>query len=546
VSGETNTRSLPALCLGVVAVAAFFIMSSDNLEKQGLFYDEVHQGPAAFLYLGKQPHMFVSQVRGFPVLNLSYSGAIKSNLYGLYLRYINPYFSVYSWRLCGIALVAVGIFAFYQIAGQVLPFGAASLFGFLFITDASIILASRHDWGPVALACAFRLMFVAIWLSIELSSPSASKYFTVGFVAGIAIFEKLSSIVLLAPLGLLLLTTISRRRMLGGVACVVGLTVGSVPLILANAATFMRGTGFVSTLALEEAKRPLSLNGFAEFTYQYLALGQGGLARTWILGDVANPFLVKTEVILLASLLVLVSVAGLRFRHLCRFIAPSMLFLACYIGVGIFLFLLPRDTFVHHWVLGTPFQYASIAMLFAASDNLSRNGAKDAGLYKLSFHTALSVLLAVRFVSIAGLEASLASGRASLRFDPSFTRLAEAAARRSQEAIFIAADWGTATQIYCMSNGQEDLVYEPYWSGNPAEVTRTIAHLTPKSSLYIVFSGAARSSPWSSVVDPRATEISKGILSSMTDASDWREVAAESEFRDLGPIQVRKFVRGTD
>ena len=74
-----------AWCLGVAAAIVFLALSTVELDRQGMYYDEVHQAPAAFFYIGERPAMFIYPVFEVPVLNMAYSGAIKSAVYGAYL-----------------------------------------------------------------------------------------------------------------------------------------------------------------------------------------------------------------------------------------------------------------------------------------------------------------------------------------------------------------------------------------------------------------------------------------------------------------------------
>src|SRR5438552_10262700 len=186
----------------MAVVLAF--LTTIHLDSQGAYYDELFQAPAAFRFTGSHPIFFTWAYHGVPILNMSYVGAIKSDVYGLYLKFIDPHFSLTTWRLLGIALVSASVFGFYWLAGTSLGWGGALLFGALLLTDISVIIMTRHDWGPTALALALRLILIAVWLSVECDKPLDSKFAVAGLIVGISIFEKLSSIVLLAPFAILL------------------------------------------------------------------------------------------------------------------------------------------------------------------------------------------------------------------------------------------------------------------------------------------------------------------------------------------------------
>src|SRR5512132_4167100 len=94
--------------LSLLPAMVFLWLATVRLDAQGLYYDELHQAAGAFTYLGSPPEYFaLFTVRGIPLLNMHYSGAIKTAVYGLYLRFVRPEFSVLSWRLVGIFFVGV-------------------------------------------------------------------------------------------------------------------------------------------------------------------------------------------------------------------------------------------------------------------------------------------------------------------------------------------------------------------------------------------------------------------------------------------------------
>ena len=78
------------------------------------------------------------------------------------------------------------------------------------------------------------------------------------------------------------------------------------------------------------------------------------------------------------------------------------------------------------------------------------------------------------------------SGKSSAQFDPGFNRLFQLAATRSADSAFIATDWGSATQIYCGTNGNDGSVYELYENKNPDQAVIDIAAKTKKQFLYSV------------------------------------------------------------
>ena len=145
--GPWHLGSGMALAVGMTAACAFVGLANINLSAQGLYYDEVHQAPAAFAYLGKKAQFFaMAFLHRKPLMTMSYSGAIKPLLYGLYLRITGASFTVESWRWLGIAIVAITFPIFSVLARRRLSILGIVIFFALLITDATVVLGMRHDW----------------------------------------------------------------------------------------------------------------------------------------------------------------------------------------------------------------------------------------------------------------------------------------------------------------------------------------------------------------------------------------------------------------
>jgi hypothetical protein len=187
--------------------------------------------------------------------------------------------------------------------------------------------------------------------------------------------------------------------------------------------------------------------------------------------------------------------------------------------------LTPQVTSAHHWIQATPFQYAAIALAFTG---LSRRSAA-----RLCLGALVCAMLLLRLPNLVYVESAIAEGKASTSFDPVFTRLGEMAAARAEAAAFIAADWGTATQIYCLGNGNDELVYETFWDKDPAQTTRLILEQTQRDTIYVVVSG----------LTPMFAEAAKSVVEAIATSPDWSESAIEKEFLELDPLQIRKFER---
>jgi hypothetical protein len=141
------------------------------------------------------------------------------------------------------------------------------------------------------------------------------------------------------------------------------------------------------------------------------------------------------------------------------------------------------------------------------------------------------VWLAARLPRLVAVEGALIEGRASGRFNPSLSALGRFASRQADEAVFIASDWGVATQIYCFANGRPGLVHELYWVYRDFDQIRRL--MRGRGTLYLV-----RCEP-PPRVNPEATA---RIESDVAGSPDWIEVPAESEVATLPGVRVRKYV----
>jgi len=516
-----------AAVAGLVSALVFVGLTTINITSQGLFYDEVLHARSAFFYRGTTPPVAL-EYEGIPVLTQTYNGAIKEHVYGPYLKFAP--FTVRSWRLVGILIAATGIFAFFIVTRNVAPVLLLASFAFLLLTDSTVILATRHDWGSTAFALAIRLLLLGIWMARELDPRSASiKALLLGVVFGVAIFDKLSAVVLLAPLGLMLWLSIHPLRPRTGVAALTGLVLGASPLIAVNVWSYFTYGGLISLGDVNT--QTASLSTTVDFLWHYPALGQGAELRGWILGQSSSLSLYRSEFSLMVGLIAAIGIASWGWRKDSHLLRMAGVMALSYVCVAIGPPLLPHVTWVHHWIQGTPFQYAAIACAVAARSELRDREKRHRVLSLIA--VAAAALIVLRMPALASVEHAFVDGQAGIDYDPSYSRLGEFAAS-SRDSIFIAADWGIATQIYCLSDGAADLVYEMYEMPEARERTRQAIQTTDRRVLYLLT--RRRHSP---AFPARTSEIEAEIASSPL----WREVRPEGQIQNLRAVYVRKFER---
>ena len=393
------------LAIGLMAACAFAAFCAINLSAQGLYYDEAHQVPAALAYLGKWPPIYAwSFVRGKPLMTMTYSGAIKSGIYGLYLRFTGSRFTVEGWRLFGITLVAVTFPIFSALARRRLSIAGLFMFFSLLLTDATVVLEVRHDWGPAALALALRMVFLGALLYGEGDRTARPRNsLLLGAIVGFAIFEKLSSLTLLPALGILMLRR-ERRTVGHWCACLAGCLAGVLPLLFANL-LHLSVTGQLLSASDVAVQGDRSLAGLGRFLGEYLSLGDGGLVREFILGEVRGSAIPEAALLSVALAAILVRRWVVRDDRL-----PAVL-VACYAAIGVGLFALPNRTWAHHWIIGTPFQYLAIALSIRSPDGTPARLPRLSWASRAVFLGALGALMILRVYGTLGLACRSPAGR---------------------------------------------------------------------------------------------------------------------------------------
>jgi hypothetical protein len=543
---RTVTNRWAAVLLSLAAPIMFIWLSSVRLDAQGLYYDELHQATSAFAYLGSPDRLFasvtlgdlipslrvVSRLGSVPLFNMYYSGAIKSAVYGLYLRFVTPQFSVISWRLTGIFMVALGLMVFVLFAHRSVSIAALGVILGLLLTDITVILCTRHDWGPVALALMLRLLLIGVWLRGEgMGQPSLGSSFGLGALVGFAVFEKLSSFVLLLPLVLFSFSK-GRRSVHCLLAIVSGVLVGALPLLLANFSFLVVKGQLISLTDMGTAPKR-NWHAFVQYLWAYLSLGAGENATGFILGNRTLPLATALEPWLIAAAMILAmwvaSLTGLRERAA----RLALVAILSYAGIAVIVYLMPRITWIHHWVLGTPFQYVAVGLAFDALKAQTSAIRAVVRLPRLLLPLVVGVLLTVRLAGLWSVENMLWQGEASRTWHPNLTQLGVFAAEHANKAIFVAADWGVATQMYCLSNGRHGLVQQIFSSySGPDDLLR----LQKQFAVNVVY--VVSLNPPSNV-RPESTH---RIFEDFESNAHWTEVKVELLVATFTAVKVRKFL----
>ena len=529
-------RLRDAVLAGIGAALLFTAMTTYRLERPGVFYDELHQATGAFSYIGRPTTMFsFVPIRGVPLMNMTYTGAMKTAIYGLYLRASGRPFTIFSWRLLGILFSAAGLVLFCVLAGDRLPVPALALFFGLLLSDTNVLLQSRHDWGPVALG--FSLRMTLIGLATRQLSGTRRQWgpFLLGLVVGIAIFEKLSATVLLGPLAVILWADSQTRSPRAVAQARRGLAVGALPVIAVNVYSLATTSTLTALTAIDTTPRR-SIFGYAA---NYLILGNGRLERQMMFDTSVLRWAERLEGLAILALILIVAVVAWTRGHVDSLARVAGVWLLCYAAVGVALPLLPHGTAEHHWIMGTPFQYLAFAL--AAASLWSPGSRSKAG--RALFVTCLAALLVARVPAVLSACDAVRGDKYSKAWDPSLSTAAAFAARQPASAIFIAANWGTATQVFCFANGRQDFVFEPFWRyGGP----ETLNPILESPARRLVIAAAIRpASPLKPGEINTLRQVTAAIFRDLATTPGWEEVPVDPLIQNLRAVEIRMFRRTT-
>jgi hypothetical protein len=140
----------------------------------------------------------------------------------------------------------------------------------------------------------------------------------------------------------------------------------------------------------------------------------------------------------------------------------------------------------------------------------------------------------VRVHGTRNLVDALARGASSIHWDPSLMRLGKLVAKRAGRDRFIAGNRGVATQMYCLSDGDPELVRELFWEPTP----HLENSLDPdRFRCYYLILKVPHAFP-----DPDMTQ---RLVTAFDRHPNQREVPVERRFARLAAVKVRKFEYST-
>jgi hypothetical protein len=373
VSESASRRTLLGGFLILCALALF--IAGRDIERPGLYYDEVIQAESAvrFLQADPAPHQIpgAAHVRLFgrwlPVMTQPYMGALKSQL-------LIPAFAVFgsgagTLRLTTLSWSLVGLLFLMLWTRRELGLSTALLGGALVILDPSLLLISRHDWGSVAIAFACRcagLYFASSGWRAKKTWRAAPRLAAAGLFLGLGVYNKIDFALVLVCGGLALFAVrpeLARERASAPrlVAFLLGGLLGLAPLIgwLGSAARVARGA----------ITKPLSWVDLLEKWNTWVATLNGSYFHKLVLagGSFENMYTAEQGAATFFPMLFGASALWLalqwwRQRRRGEFDPARAFVLLLALLIPLSVFLTPRAVRVHHALLAAPFPQLVVAI----------------------------------------------------------------------------------------------------------------------------------------------------------------------------------------
>jgi len=497
---------------------------SIKIYAQGAYQDELHQIQDGMFLLGAETRGAL-QINGIPILSMPYSSALKGILYGLLLKFFLGNFSIVSVRFFGISIYFASIISFNFLTRGILTSRSLLLFNLLLLTDATLALCVRNDWGPVSVSAAARLVFIAILIKLSKNEKEKSLFFALGLIYGFSVYEKLNNFVLLLPI-LLFFYLFKTKDVKAYFLMCFGASLGAAPLFVANIFSYVKQNNFISLQTV--AQKQYSLKEFLILLKVYFFDGYSQVS-SFIFGE---SFSYNFSGFMILSFFILSYFYYFTYKSHDKkmFISKRIfyIFSTTYFLTPVLLYILPAPIWVHHLMIGTPFQYIAIAFF---SDRIKI-------IPKIIFRKIICIVLfllcLLNIITYGDFILNTYRAKASLSWTPSFNKLSDFVKYNSIDAFYVCTTWGVEWNIYCSSPGQKNSM-ETFWNYSKIDFLKSI---NQKKYIYLIKLKIIKDSTTSG-----STSLNNfnQVRADLENSSDWALEPLEIHLAELYDFTILKY-----
>ncbi|MEP7271141.1 MAG: YtxH domain-containing protein, partial [Acidobacteriota bacterium] len=464
---EQDRRRAGSLLLGL-AILAYLLLSTVQITLPGIYYDEALHAPAAVALVsgnGDQIGIGVGTGRWrLPVMAGEYVGSLRSYVLVPLFVVFGP--GVVTYRLTMILIAAVGIFFGARFAKEAFGWVPAIVGAWLIATDPTFILATRADWGPVALAFTLRTTSLYLgWRWWRSRGEAKASLFVMSVLLGLGVWDKanfLWFVVALAVVTAIAWLLSSERPRIGwraGAVALSGFLLGVAPLL-----AFNLERSWITFRLIVAPGEKTSLLHLATLvggrTRDLIVTFDAGAIAHWMSGIRLYPADSLSRSLLLpfslTAIVVLLVLALRRRRPFFAFLPVLMLAMLAQ------MYATPRHIWIHHYLSIYPLPHLAIGAvvgLFFARDsgNVRRR--------KRAIASTALVLVAVTFnlVTMTRFHRNLAERGGSVAWSDAIYPLARTLAADFGDRQIQVMDWGIFNQMYLLTGGKLKL-FEPIYS----------------------------------------------------------------------------------
>jgi hypothetical protein len=457
------------------ALALFAAMASRHIKLPGPYYDEcwcVNTG----VYLAKRhvnsayPQAWAIKIAGvdLPLMCGEYTGALKAYVLATSFSIFGVTVPVMRLTMVFVALLGVLFTALFSKEA----FGLrASICGVLLTaSDPSLIILTRNDWGPVAIAFCLRAMslyYLARWWR---SGGRRTYLVAACALLGLGVFDKTSFLwfalaVLFA--GAFVWATSEIRPRVGLADSICALAAGvtaSGPLWVYNLTH-----DWITFRMIRTPGQKVTISGLLgmvpERAGTLLSLIDGRATDGWMFGEkIAGPWGATATLLLplaagAAITLFVVSLASRQWRML----ALPLLTAAMLAQI----FATPRPVWAHHWIGVYPFPHLMIGLACVALGDTVKARRIGGRIGQMTaFGVGATAVLAGLFCNTAvmlGYHRLMRDRGGEAPWSEAVYPLFDEVNARFTGRSLQLMDWGIGNQLMVLSGGQLHLS-EPYWS----------------------------------------------------------------------------------